>query len=217
MDKNKLKKYREILLNEKDELLETLNLMDSNYPNNSDTKLIDELSMYDNHPADIGTEMYILEQNMGLKTSQVQIIREIDSALERIDNGSYGICNHCGKEIEEKRLEVIPYTDVCSKCSNNESNTNKTKNSKLQKKKMMKFSLENSYSDNYNEERVEFDREDSLQSVLRFNDIPNDPSFTTGDNQGVFDEIEPGIVEYVDGISNKYYKEQYKNEKNYNE
>lgn len=44
-------------------------------------------------------------------------LREIDNALSRIENGEYGICNTCGEEIDEKRLQAIPYASQCINCA----------------------------------------------------------------------------------------------------
>ncbi|PJB98991.1 MAG: hypothetical protein CO078_00255 [Candidatus Nealsonbacteria bacterium CG_4_9_14_0_8_um_filter_36_17] len=51
-----------------------------------------------------------LEYNLELK------LKNVDLALEKIKKGGYGICEKCGKEIEEKRLEVYPEAKLCQKC-----------------------------------------------------------------------------------------------------
>ncbi len=213
MDKQKLKHFRNILLKEKKDMLNTLDLMNSNNPNESMPEYFDELSMYDNHPADLGTEMFIMEQNMSLKSSQANTVDEIDAALERIDDGSYGVCTVCGKDIDEDRLEIIPYTSVCVECSNKEVPIDKKMSYRPQEEENIQFPYGSSNTDISIEDKIGFDGEDSLQSVLKYNDVPGDPSFTTGDNQGVFDDVEHGIVEEVEGISEDYYKEQFENTK----
>ncbi len=45
------------------------------------------------------------------------VVQQIDHALLRIKDGSYGICEKCGEPISEKRLEAIPYTSLCIKCA----------------------------------------------------------------------------------------------------
>lgn len=44
-------------------------------------------------------------------------IRKIGKALARLDNGEYGVCTECGGQISEKRLNALPYTDVCIDCA----------------------------------------------------------------------------------------------------
>lgn len=209
MDKQKLKYFKELLMNEKKDLLNTLELMNSNEPNASMREYFDELSSYDNHPADLGTEMFMMSQNMSLKSSQSSIVDEIDEALDRIENGSYGICTVCGKNIDEDRLEIIPYTSICIKCLDREVPVDKKMSYRPEEEETIQFPYGGSNTDHTIEDKVGFDGEDSLQSVMKFNDVLGDPSFATGDNQGVFDDIENGLVEEVEGISEEYYRKQY--------
>ena len=44
------------------------------------------------------------------------ILAEVNTALEKIENGTYGICNRCGKNIPKSRLEFLPYATTCAKC-----------------------------------------------------------------------------------------------------
>lgn len=82
MEKHKLKHFKRLLMNEKKDLLNTLELMNENEPNDEMREHFDELSSYDNHPADLGTETFMMSQNMSLKSSQSSIVDEIDAALE---------------------------------------------------------------------------------------------------------------------------------------
>lgn len=52
-----------------------------------------------------------------LTTKELELLRSIDRALERIEQGTYGICEICNTEIEEERLEILPWTNLCAKCS----------------------------------------------------------------------------------------------------
>ncbi len=44
------------------------------------------------------------------------ILAEVNTALEKIEDGTYGICNRCGKNIPKSRLEFLPYATTCAKC-----------------------------------------------------------------------------------------------------
>lgn len=74
---------------------------------------VGELSMYDNHPADMGTELYEREKDMALNTHAEGELEKVQNALQAIEDGTYGTCEVCGKEIQHERLEAIPYTTVC--------------------------------------------------------------------------------------------------------
>lgn len=65
------------------------------------------------HLADNATETYMRELDGGLEEHAEHIIGEIDAALRRIENGTYGTCAICGKPIGEERLEAVPYATLC--------------------------------------------------------------------------------------------------------
>ena len=70
-------------------------------------------SSADNHLADTASETFERELDEGLEEGAVRRLREVDAALERIDQGTYGTCAVCGKEISEARLEAVPWTSLC--------------------------------------------------------------------------------------------------------
>src|SRR5690554_4477270 len=75
-----------------------------------------ELSAYDNHPADLGSETYERGKDLGLQDAKRLMRGKIDEALERIDRGDYGRCMLCGREIPLTRLEALPYAANCLYC-----------------------------------------------------------------------------------------------------
>jgi RNA polymerase-binding transcription factor DksA len=67
----------------------------------------------DNHLGDTATAMYDRELDQGLGDGARQTLTEIDAALLRMDAGTYGICETCGKPIPPERLAAIPWTRRC--------------------------------------------------------------------------------------------------------
>jgi RNA polymerase-binding protein DksA len=65
------------------------------------------------HPADLGTETHEEEVSVGLLENEAQLLIEVNDALDRIERGTFGRCEECGKEITRRRLEVIPYARYC--------------------------------------------------------------------------------------------------------
>ncbi len=63
--------------------------------------------------ADDADAMYAAELNQGLVMNAQDILDQIDLALRRIDAGTYGLCAICGKPIDARRLEVLPYAQYC--------------------------------------------------------------------------------------------------------
>jgi DnaK suppressor protein len=65
------------------------------------------------HLADNASETYMRELDGGLEENADHILVEIDAALARIENGTYGTCAICGRPIGEERLEAVPYAKLC--------------------------------------------------------------------------------------------------------
>ena len=79
----------------------------------SETDSISELSSFDQHHGDIGTETFEREKDFSLLEQLEAEIGDLDSALRKIDEGTYGTCEVCGREIEPERLEAVPGTRTC--------------------------------------------------------------------------------------------------------
>jgi RNA polymerase-binding transcription factor DksA len=69
------------------------------------------------HLADMGTEMYQQELSSTLLENEATLRDEVIEALNRIDRGSFGTCEHCGKAIPKGRLDALPYTRYCAPCA----------------------------------------------------------------------------------------------------
>lgn len=72
-----------------------------------------ELSMYANHPGDLGTELFDREKNMAINIHADTELNKVEHALKALQDGSYGKCHECGKDIPFERLESVPFTTVC--------------------------------------------------------------------------------------------------------
>ena len=70
--------------------------------------------------ADMATDNYDRELNIGLASNEQQILNDIDVALKRIEEGTYGICEIYGTEIPKKRLLAMPYTRLSMKAQEEE-------------------------------------------------------------------------------------------------
>lgn len=80
------------------------------------SETLDELSLYDNHPADIGDETFEREKDLGFRLYWEDRLAMIKGAQESIKKGTYGICEACGRKIDSERLEAVPYTNLCRDC-----------------------------------------------------------------------------------------------------
>jgi RNA polymerase-binding protein DksA len=70
--------------------------------------------------ADMATDNFDREFNLGLASSEQDLLNQIDEALRRIEEGNYGICEVCSKPIAQKRLLAVPYARFCIKCQSEE-------------------------------------------------------------------------------------------------
>jgi RNA polymerase-binding protein DksA len=70
-------------------------------------------SSADNHLADTASETYEREFDEGLEEDAQDQLREVEAALQRIEDGTYGTCSVCGKQIPVERLEAVPWTTLC--------------------------------------------------------------------------------------------------------
>ena len=89
------------------------------------TELVERRARIDDHykqgvPADFEDQATMRENDQTVDALSQQIdteLTQIEAALARIANGKFGICAACGSDIEERRLEAIPFTPMCSNCA----------------------------------------------------------------------------------------------------
>ncbi|PRO66898.1 TraR/DksA C4-type zinc finger protein [Alkalicoccus urumqiensis] len=99
MDQEKLAYFKKKLLDRKEELTSRT------HDNEGDTE---ELADYDNHPADQGTGLSEKHTDAALERKDEEELEEIEAALGRIEEGTYGVCEVSGEKIPEERLELVP-------------------------------------------------------------------------------------------------------------
>jgi len=79
-----------------------------------------DLSSYSFHMADQGTDTMEREMAFNFASREGRYLYHLNEALERIEDGAYGICRTCKDEISKKRLEAVPHATQCIKCKNYE-------------------------------------------------------------------------------------------------
>jgi RNA polymerase-binding protein DksA len=105
-----IRKFKAILLVKRSEILGDITSMEAQ----SLRRQISDLSRLPIHMADLGTDNYEIENTLGLMDSERKLIVEIDDALDRIENGTYGICEGTGQPIPKERLEAMPWARYCA-------------------------------------------------------------------------------------------------------
>ncbi len=123
-----IKKYKVELEKEKESLTKLISNMQDNtlFGNTQNTTSerysSGELSSYDNHLGDMGTEVFMQDMQNSLTTHERGRLYQVNKALDKIESGNYGICEICKKSIDEERLDLIPETDLCSSCAKEHDN-----------------------------------------------------------------------------------------------
>lgn len=208
-----MEEYKSRLIEEKKSIYDTIEDMKKNGLDISQRDEVSELSVIDNHPADMGTEMFDKERYYALLDNEKSMLHQIDSALERIEQGVYGKCELCGKNIESDRLEFMPAALTCIECEDKKPDYNTYRYDRpVEEETLAPFGR---YFMDYNDEKeyeVGYNAEDSWQDVDKFNarngiernyDEQNDERDSYAET-----ENDAGVVEFTDKISNQYYKEQ---------
>ncbi|MFP4502575.1 MAG: TraR/DksA family transcriptional regulator [Candidatus Hydrogenedentota bacterium] len=110
MNKRDLKKFEKLLLKRREEILAGLDSMrgDLLYQ-----KMTDRPTGDVDAAAEIGTDSFERETALRVYGNEAEELREIDAALERINEGTYGVCEGTGKPIPKKRLEAFPTARYC--------------------------------------------------------------------------------------------------------
>jgi len=76
-----------------------------------------DLSSMPIHMADIGSDNFEQEFTLSLMESEGGTLEQIETSLERIEDGTYGQCEECGLKIPKTRLKAVPYATMCVKCA----------------------------------------------------------------------------------------------------
>ncbi|ACL69686.1 TraR/DksA C4-type zinc finger protein [Halothermothrix orenii] len=201
MDRTKEKKYRQLLINEKNSLLHELkHFSDDEFASVKDST--GELSSYDNHPADQGSNTYDREKDRGLRDNAQVLLNKVENALNRLEEGNYGLCEKCGQEIREERLETIPYATLCERCQAKEEGKDYNRDRPLEEENLTPPFGRGFYDEtNYNA----YDAEDTWQDVAQYGtsntpqDVPEETS-GTGAEAYIDSEETVGSVGFEDSI-----------------
>lgn len=108
-------RFRGLLLEERGRVVAAIQNLHDDHPGTISDETGED-AVYDNHLADTATETYDRELDYSLEENSENVLAEIDAALQRIDDGTYGICTNCGTQIPAERLEARPWATLCISC-----------------------------------------------------------------------------------------------------
>lgn len=110
------KALRKALQELRDRVVDEISFLAGDNLNRSQRESSGDLSSYSIHMADHGTDNFDREFALNLVSSEQDVLYEIDDALRRLDEGSYGVCEACEQPIEGARLEALPFARMCVRC-----------------------------------------------------------------------------------------------------
>ncbi|MFD2044328.1 TraR/DksA C4-type zinc finger protein [Ornithinibacillus salinisoli] len=193
ISRDQLNQFKNALLARQNELI---NHVQDHFGNDRELvkESMSELSSYDNHPADLGTELFEREKDVALNEHAEKELEEINEALHAIEDGTYGICSKCGVDIPIERLEAVPTTDRCVQHANNNTfESNRPVEEGV-------FSPNINPDEVTNEEQVGYDAEDAYQEVSSYGTSETASDFYGDQDQ--YNEMYPNSDEIVSSAEN---------------
>ncbi len=115
-NKRELAEFKKIILKRKDEILDEIKHISEDTLKKSQKEASGDISGYTYHMADVATDNYDREFSLGLASNGRRIFYELDDALKKIEDGTFGICEDCKSLIAKNRLKAVPYARLCVKC-----------------------------------------------------------------------------------------------------
>lgn len=112
--KKELNDFKARLLEEQGELEAQLNEIEESTFSNSQSDISGEVGLGEEY-ADAGTATFERERDLSIENNVRDLLKKIQRALDRIDAGTFGICERCGKPIEKARIKALPYAGLCIK------------------------------------------------------------------------------------------------------
>ncbi|HYZ76992.1 MAG TPA: TraR/DksA C4-type zinc finger protein [Gaiellaceae bacterium] len=108
--------FRGILEEERQRVLDAISYLHEETPGSLAEETEEVAGTVDNHLGETATATLDREIDYSLEENSEQVLKAIEGALERIDEGTFGICQTCREPISEERLEAIPYATQCIDC-----------------------------------------------------------------------------------------------------
>ena len=116
MTKKEAEPFKKLLLEKREEITQSIKQKQKDTLKKSPRDASGDLSGYTFHMADMATDNFDTELSLNLVSNEQDILYEIEEALKRIEEGTYGDCLECGKKINPQRLKAVPYTAYCITC-----------------------------------------------------------------------------------------------------
>ena len=115
-NKEELKYFRKLILKNKEKILDEIKRISEDTLKKSQKDAAGDISGYTYHMADVASDTYDREFSLGLASNERQSLYELDDAIKKIEEGTFGICEECKSVITKTRLKAVPFARLCVKC-----------------------------------------------------------------------------------------------------
>ena len=115
-NKKELAEFKKVVLKKKDEVLDDIKHISEDTLKKSQKEASGDISGYSYHMADVATDNYDREFSLGLASNERKAVYELDDALKKIEEGTFGVCEDCKSLIAKNRLKAVPSARLCVKC-----------------------------------------------------------------------------------------------------
>ena len=116
LTKKEMAEFKKLILKRKEEVDAEIKHISDDTLKKSQKDASGDISGYTYHMADVATDNYDREFSLGLATNDRKSLFELDDALKRIEDGTFGICEDCKLLITRVRLKAVPQARLCVKC-----------------------------------------------------------------------------------------------------
>ncbi len=115
-NKKELSGFKKMILKRKEEVLEEIKHISDDTLKKTQKDASGDISGYTYHMADVATDTYDREFSLSLASSDRKVLYELDDAIKKIEEGTFGVCEECKSLITKIRLKALPFARLCVKC-----------------------------------------------------------------------------------------------------
>ena len=116
LTKKELDFFKKLITKIREKVLDDIKHISEDTLKKSQKDAAGDISGYTYHMADVATDTYDREFSLGLASNERQSLYELEDAIKKIEEGTFGICEECKSPISKTRLKVVPFARLCVKC-----------------------------------------------------------------------------------------------------
>lgn len=115
-NKKELAEFKKLILKRKEEVVEGIKHISEDTLKKTQKDAAGDISGYTYHMADVATDTYDREFSLGIASNDRKALYELDDAIKKTEDGTFGICEDCRSMITKTRLKALPSARLCVKC-----------------------------------------------------------------------------------------------------